>query len=268
MFNLLRMDLYRLIRSKSVYVCAAFLMIMTFLCIWLVWMIDTPDGRAFAARIGMTSELLEEQGTGILDGYDTLVMFRDVGMNGGAYTCVLGIVVSIFACHDYNSGFIKNIMAQHRQRWKYIVSKLLTAGILNLFYLALSFGFCLLMNVLFGGLVPMAGAADILFYLSLAWLLTTAFSALFLLIITLTRSTSAGVLAAILLGSGIVVTILLNLTSYWELTDWAYYTLYINQAYAPPCCSGAGDLRGYAVGAVFLILYSVASAAVLNRKDI
>ncbi len=279
MFNILRMDLYRLIRSKSVYICLAFLMIMSFLCFWLIWMLDTPEGRTMAAKIGISLIELENDGFSvtaaapaaegeILQGYDILAMFREIGMDGGAYTCILGIVVSIFVCHDYNCGFIKNILSQHRKRWKYIGSKLITAGILNLFYLALSFGFCLLLNAVFSGLVPMVDVGSILFYLGLSWLLTTAFAALFILIITLSRSTSAGILSSILLGSGIVVTVLITLTKYWGLEKWADYTLYINQTYAPSCYSGIADLKGFAVGAAFLLLYSAASFIVLNRKDI
>lgn len=279
MFNLLRMDFYRLIRSKSVYICLAFLMLMSLLCFGLIWMLDTPEGQVVASKIGMS--LTEAEGTGfslttaepsaegaILENYDILKMFREIGMDGGAYTSILGIVVCIFVCHDYNSGFIKNILSLHRKRWQYIVSKVITVGIMNLFYLGLSFGFCLLLNALFDGLVPLTDAGDILYYLSLSWLLTTAFAALFILIITISRSTSAGVLSSILLGAGIVVILAMTLTKYWGLEKWGEYTLYINQTYAPACYSGISDLKGYAVGAVFLVLYCAASIGILNRKDI
>ena len=278
MLNLLRMDLYRLARSKCVYICLAILIAISILCFGLIWMLATPEGRNAAAQIGMTatengftlstsvSEPAEEGS--ILPNYNILHMFREIAMDGGGYTCILGIVISIFVCHDYNSGFIKNILSLHRQRWKYILSKILAAGILNLVYLGISFSCCLLLNGLFGGLVPLAPAADILLYISLSWLLTTAFAALFILIITLSRSTSAGILSTLLLGSGIAVSVLVTCTRYWGFQNWINYTLYVNQTNAPSCYSSTVDLKGYAVGAVFLILYSAAAMGILKHKDV
>lgn len=52
MFNLLRMDLYRVKRSKSVYVCAGFLLLTTVLLFGLMWLMSTPRGQEIALRIG------------------------------------------------------------------------------------------------------------------------------------------------------------------------------------------------------------------------
>lgn len=165
MFNLLRMDLYRLIRSKSVYIGLAFLLAFSLIAYWLVWMVSTPEGQKAAASIGMT--VLSDTGdTDILvEGYDTLGMFRDIAMDGGAYACVLGIITVLFFCSDYSSGFMKNIMSLHRRRWEYIMSKLIATGLLHICFLIVQFGFCMLLNVLFHHLVPAARPLDVLVYL-------------------------------------------------------------------------------------------------------
>lgn len=277
MFNLLRMDLYRLLRSKSVYICLASLMAASLLCFWMLWLMDTPEGQEAAARIGMTaivvegedSQMGEPGGEGsLLEGYDTLLMFRDIGMDGGAYVLIFGIVIVLFFCSDYSSGFMKNIMSLHRRRWTYIASKLMAAAILDFCYLAIEFGFCLLLNVLFHNLVPAAPAADVLFYLGLSFVVTMGFAALFLLICTFTRSIAAGTLSVSLLSCGLLVTLVSYITGLFGLNQWVSYTLYYNQTYAPSAYSGIGDLKGYVVGAVFLALYAIASAAVLTREDI
>ena len=279
MFNLLRMDLYRLVRSKSVYICLASLMAASLLCFWMVWLIDTPEGQETAARLGMTAEIADTEDEGfhvaisgekvsLLEGYNTLLMFREIGMDGGAYVFIFGIVIVLFFCSDYSSGFMKNIISLHRRRWMYISSKLIAAAIMDLCYLAICLGFCLLLNVLFHNLVPAAPAADFLFYLGHIFVITMGFAALFLLICTFTRSTAAGVLAASVLSIGILVTLFSYITGLFGLNQWVSYTLYYNQTYAPSAYSGMADLKGYAVGAIFLALYAAASAAVLTRKDI
>ncbi len=266
MFNLLRMDLYRLKRSRSIYICFAILLVMTVICFWFVWMTATPQGDALAEKLGI-AEVLREDSLSV-ENYDTLLMFREIAMDGGAYSAILGILVALFVCLDFHSGFLKNIMSLHRQRWKYAISKVITAGILSFFYLMLQYAFCLLLNVLFGHLVPLTGFGDTLFYLASAWLNTTAFSALMILICFFTRSSAAGVFTALLLGGGIVQTILRGFLSLFHLDDWLNYTLYYSLVLAPSSYTGTGSLRMFGAALVFLVLYSALATVSLSRQDI
>ncbi len=270
MLNILRMDLYRLIRSKSVYVCFAFLVLMGFLCYWLVWLMGTPEGQAAAERIGITAVVYINGETESLDieQYDSLDMFREIGMDGGAYSCILGILMALFVCMDFHSGFVKNTLSLHRHRWKYIAGKTMLAGLLSLCFLVLSYGASLLINLFFHNMLPPAGLRDILYYLTWAWLNTTAFLALIIMVCVFTRSTSASILATVLLGSGLVVTLLSFVTGLFNADGWTAYTLYINLTYGPSHYTGLGDLKTYAVSIVFLAVYSVAAAAALSKRDI
>ena len=51
MFNLLRMDLYRVKRGKSVYVCPGLLLVITVLAFWLMWLLETPKGQETASGL-------------------------------------------------------------------------------------------------------------------------------------------------------------------------------------------------------------------------
>ena len=70
MFNLLSMDLYRVKRSKSVYVCFLLLAAATVLVYGIMWLLETPQGQEIALRIGLLvpQELTEAES--ILDGID------------------------------------------------------------------------------------------------------------------------------------------------------------------------------------------------------
>lgn len=269
MFNLLRMDLYRLKRSKSVYVCFGILLLATVVTFGLLWIIETPQGQETAVRIGMFSAgELQEEAPSILEGVDFLLMFRQICLDGGMYNLIFGVWVMLFVCMDFQSGFIKNVMALYHNRWNYIGGKLMTAGIVNACYLVLHLLSALLMNKLFGNMVPDAKWEDIAFYLSWAWLLTTAFAALIIMVCVLTRSTAAGALAAVLLGGGVVVSMLYGILDIFHAGEWMKYTIYLTLAMGPGHYASIQDLHVYAVGAGFLLLYTVIAGSILKKQDI
>ena len=268
MFNLLSMDLYRVKRSKSVYVCFLLLAAATVLVYGIMWLLETPQGQEIALRIGLLvpQELTEAES--ILDGIDSLGFFRQICLDGGMYNVVFGIWVMLFICADFQSGFIKNIMALHQNRWNYIGSKIMTAWIVDGCYLVLHLLFALLMNRLFDDLVPYAEWKDILFYLSWVWFVTAAFAALIIFICVLTRSVAAGSLAAVLLGGGLVVTALYGVLNMFNIGDWLKYSIYLTCAMGPQKYTSVKNLYVYVVGFGFLILYTLIAGIVLKKKDI
>lgn len=268
MFNLLRMDLYRVKTSKSVYVCFGILLIATVMVFGLLWLMATPQGQEWSVRMTMITVEDVTGSADILAGVDFLIFFRQICLDGGMYNLIFGIWVMMFVCMDFQSGFIKNVMALHQNRWNYIGSKIVTAGIVDFCYLVLHLLFALLMNRLFGNMVPYTGWGDIVFYLTWAWLVTMAFSALIILICVLTRSVAAGSVAAVLLGGGMVVSILYSILNTFHMGEWLEYTIYLTLAMGPDRYAGIRDLYVYVVGAGFLILYTVAAGIVLKKQDI
>ncbi len=268
MFNLLRMDLYRMKRSKSVYICFGCILGVIFLCYLMVWLFATPKGQETALRIGMLEPTEIQEGQAMLAEADLLAMFRESNMDGGMYSLIFGIAVTQLVCGDYTGGFVKNIMSLHRQRWAYIGSKLMAAGILNFLYLVLSFGCNMLTNLLFGRMVPGADWKNVLFYLGWAWVLTMGFAALIILLCVLSRSTTIGVLGAVLGGSGLIVTLLYSITNQFHLGGWMEYTIYYNLTYGPSAYTSAGDLRGLAIGLAFTAIYTAGAVAAVIRQDI
>lgn len=268
MFNLLRMDIYRIKRSKFAYVCLGCLLGIIFLSYMLVWLMATPNGQETALKLGMMALNELEEGQALLAEADVLAMFRESGMDGGMYSLIFGCAVALLVCGDYQGGFMKNLMSLHRRRQAYIGSKLMTAGILNFLYLTIGFLFNMLMNQLFHRMVPPADWKAVLFYLGWVWVLAMGFAALIIMLCVLSRSTTIGVLGAVLGGSGLVVVLLHGITSQFHLGGWAEYTIYYNMTYGPSVYTSVEDLRGVAVGIAFLAVCSAVSVAVLRNRDI
>ena len=91
MFNLLRMDLYRLRRSRSVYVCFGLLLAASVVVFVMLWLLAVPQGQENALRIGMLTEDGVETSRSILDGVDVLELFRQTALDGGMYNVTMGI---------------------------------------------------------------------------------------------------------------------------------------------------------------------------------
>ncbi len=267
MFNMFRMDIYRLIRSRFVYVCLALIIGMQALSYLMIYMVGTEEGREAATQAGMIVTVDGEEEI-VLEGVDSLVMYRQALMDGGAYATIFGIASVLFLCSDFQGGFLKNIMTQHRQRWKYIGSKLIALGSLNLIYLLLSVGANYLLNLLWKGLVPSVPLSAFPFYLMWIWLVTMAFGAMTIMVSVFTRSTVAGVLTAVFMCSGLLMLPLSALMEHFNLGGWMKYTLYYNMAYGPSTYSTAADLLGAAVGLGFLAVYGTAAAVALTMQDI
>ena len=268
MFNLLHMDFYRVKRSKSVYICFLLLILATMLAYGMMWLLETPEGCEISLRIGMITPQEAVEAGSILDSIDSLVFFRQISLDTGMYNLIFGIWVMLFVCADFQSGFIKNIMALHQNRWNYIGSKVMTAWIVNGCYLGGHFLFALLMNQLFDDLVPYAGWEDVVFYLLWVWFVTAAFASLIIFISILTRSVAAGSLAAVLLGGGAVPRTLYAIMLRFHLGGWMKYSITMTCELGPEKYTSVKDLYVYAVGFGFLTLYTGLAGIVLKKKDI
>lgn len=271
MFCLLRMDLYRMRRSKSVYVCLGILLLMIVATLGMLWFVVTPQGQEAGMRIGLftaadLANLADETDT--LAGVDTLVMLRQSSMDGGMYNLVFGIWIALFVCMDYQSGYIKNVMAVHQNRWNYVAAKIVTAGIVSLCYLSAQYLMVLLMNRLLGYMAPCSALGDTLFYMTWSWLLTVAFAALVICVCVWTRSVAAGTLVAVLLGSGAVQGPMYALLNMVHMGGWMKYTIYHALDQGASHYAAMSDLYVYAVGAGFMALYMAVAGIKLKKQDI
>ena len=78
MLNLLRMDLYRMLRSKSVYICLAILLMMVMVSLGMVSLVATPQGQEMAVERGIFTAEDLAQTEDILQGVVTRLMLRPV----------------------------------------------------------------------------------------------------------------------------------------------------------------------------------------------
>lgn len=268
MLNLLRMDLRHMFRSRAFYICFGLLSLTCIITFIIFFMITDPEMQKLLTEHGFTitaasGDIKDAMGTTSL-----INLFHQTNISGGFLPVVSGILMSLYICTDFDSGFIKNILAIHENKWSYILSKMTCFSIVNLTFLAGTFLIVLGFNAALGNLFFYSSAADTLFYLFNIWMITNGFCALTLLVCIITRSKAAGITAAFVLCSGLIVLIVNAILTLFKANEIMNYTLYINLSSCPFSYTEPSNLRGIIVGLSFTVLYTVLGKLILAKKDI
>ena len=128
MFDLLRMDLRRLFRTRSFYIilgAMAALLLAVALLAAIVSDQKTLDAiQSQGAEITLTDR---QEAVRIRD--MTQLEFLDECIGSGSLMVLAGLGVTLFVNADLSSGYIKNICFARPRRWEYVLSKILLAGV-------------------------------------------------------------------------------------------------------------------------------------------
>lgn len=114
--NLFRMDLHRMLHGKAFYV-----MVCIAVFIPVMMLTQMSDVRDITMFIG--SDVVSGGSFG-------------AGMNLSMLNILTGMLLSIYIGKEYTTGFIKNIITAHANKYDYLVSKGLIALICNIVFMA------------------------------------------------------------------------------------------------------------------------------------
>lgn len=267
MFNMLRMDMRRMLRSKSFYICLILLGVTMIFVQLLVWLSSDPQMVEYLNSKGILLTISNEEISSLKNLY-ILDMFQQANISGGLFAVVSGILASIFVLSDFESGYVKNILAVCVNRWKYLGSKFLCISLVNLIFLIVTFLISIVVNVMTGSFFLMNGVTDIIYFLTKIWALECGFTALILLACMLTRSKAGTITVAIFTCGGVVGMVLNSVLGIFGLNKIMQYTLYMNVAYASTLYEGINSLKPIGIGAAFVVIYMVLSQLILSKRDI
>lgn len=214
MFNVWKMECYRMVRMKSFYVIALVLVAMTFLTTFTLHMEYTnpniqeaqqklaeETGTDMNVQVGISVESLEIDGTEV-----THMDLIRTSLGAGAVSCFLAIFVVLFCAEEYSGGFIKNYAGQISNRMQIVLARsLAVAGytvVMILWYVILQ----VVSDCIFFGNLAMG--EDWLAYCGLQTLLIIALMLVIMLVVTVVRSTS--------------VSMIISLAISWQMTSLLY----------------------------------------------
>ena len=222
MFDLLKMDIRHLFKSRSFYIVLGVTAALVFLVVLL------------AATMADSSFLDEMQSQGMeVSEYDrqmseeihhmTQLEFISECIGSGFLLIMAGVGVTLFVHGDFSSGFIKNICFARPRRWEYVLSKVLLSGVYSGAIVLLGVLLSMVFPLLFGLHPAGSPVVRILEYVFWNWLLCWAFSLMGLALVLLTRSSTLGIVLAVVSGGGVTMQLLQMLCQALHWPDlWQY----------------------------------------------
>lgn len=274
MFDMMRMDFRRILKSKSIYICLLILLV-TIAGFLFIFKLSIDEQMRSSIEAGGAvfmmngEEMTGEQLAAAYTQIPAIAILSSTIFRGGVFFIVIAILTSLFICSDFDSGFAKNIFSLRNRRFTYVLSKWIAMQSVSLVFILFLIGefilFCHLFSLPFRE-TPLEEYAK---FTLIFWLTGGGFSAMLTFVSVLFRNKAVSVGSALLLASGTVLTIIDSITTALKL-DFIHYdfTLYgcIQDISFPVTAEKLSLCLG--AGLVWTFVWLVLSIFILQKKDI
>ncbi len=275
MYNLMKMDMRRMWRSRYTWLILLIVVTMVFFSFFMVkasldQVGQAPEGQQSGA-ISVTidsppEDVLEQLTLGSLGGSliaDGLIMI------------LCTIFVALFLGAEQRGGYIKNIAGQLPARGLLVVSKLITIAVFLLVLMGLytlsvyAFG-----KIFFAEKMTTGSLATLFSMLSAQYVLHLAFCGFLMLLHALSRSTAVTLAGGLLVSVGLtrfvytLINKLILVANSASEFDLGRYMVDSNITAARFEATPQLFEQALIVGAVFVIVYVVLSALTVHKKDV
>lgn len=284
MINLIKMEFFRLFKSKTTYITFLFVIIFSFI---LFGMSCTLGEQSEAGNLEennvMYTEVSDDEAVDIKGGAgvgfvaasftsDTSVIFECLVENflsSGVFLIFIGIFATNTVCNKYKSGFQKNLNIYSKKKWQLIVSEnlpLIAFAAIEIILIALIYMLC---SVLYFNDFSIGSKINIIRYLAMQILMHYAFATLIMCIAELIRGKVVGITVTCMLGLGFGTLVTNNLDRIFGLEKFSIteHTVVYNVKLMP--IKFDGELWGTAIAVVIfaVIVYNVISALIVSNRD-
>lgn len=270
MFNLIRTDIKRMFRQKSIYITMAVFWAVILLGLVMIKVVTTPELYEAAVNSGMEITTGDIEMTQTLNNTSLSSFFATDIIGGGAFALCMSIMTAIFISGDFKGGFIKNILSVTPVRSHYIFSKLAVVAVTAAVTEAATVIFAWIGVWACGLTLTFGNPGHLLIILAISWFIAVAFGMQIVFLYILTKSEGLSVAAAIVLPAGLIV----------QIIDGVLSVLHIQ--IMPFTLAGQGKLaaqlgermdyfsaaKGAGIILLWLAFYTISAAVVLRRKDI
>lgn len=213
MFKVIKMDLFRMCKSKYTYIVLVASMLMMFASVFMtqqdiIYYQQTPSALAALQENG------DEVNWGIYIGQVSpewcngakIPLPELVSMNIQSKLLLMFLVafIALFAGNEIRTGFIKNIAGQMRYRWELVIGKLLSISIFTVVLLLAAVLAIMAGSFFFFGYVHIQEVGKFIGYLGMQYLLHIAYGSVSLFLVYLFENVVASLLTGIFLAAGIL----------------------------------------------------------------
>lgn len=241
MFNLIKMDLHRLFRTRSFYMIFG---IISMFCVLMFFAIDA------GGMMEVSNQLL-----------DLVAMF----FGNSIIPMLLSIGVCIFVCSDYSSGYIKNIASGVKTKANIALSKFVTWTIATIIYFILLILLIYVLGSVFIGNIIIGDMSALIQYVGMSLYLHIVVVAFAILATCFLRNSAASITLTVVATQfvGVLYVVLnkflnINLIPYSVLSNVSGFPVEYSDAWNKLLISGS----------IFLVIYIVSACIIMNKKDI
>lgn len=280
MFNLIKMNFYKLFHQRAFYIVPITAAFICCLMVYLIWSLPRLENQYAQEDVepgfhmGIVAGSPEAEALPIDEKFD-LTEFMDEMFGSGILIILISVIAAITANTERKNGFIKNLAGQIAPRGMLAVAKL--PGMLLESFLILMFTFigCALSGRLLYSDFTLGDMPALTKALAVQLLLSFALCAFILMICTLSENAAAGIITGIVLCTGIlsllytlINKVLWNYLHVPESFDITRYTLsgHLMSVFSTSEPDALG--LALAVGAAYLVVCSLGAYVIFKKKDI
>ena len=281
MLNIIKMDLYRMLKTKSMYVIwivlAAILLITTSLCKTDYELLTEKDAMKQEQvteptvdniNVGMMVTLPTEPGEKVTV-YD--IFFAN--SQGKLYALLLVIFTVLFSTADISSGYIKNIGGQVRNRGTLILSRAIALAVFTVLTMAGAFLFQAAANGIFFGELEWGNTKAILSYFVTELALHYALVLICMAIAIILKNNVISMVIAVCLTMNVMTIVYGVVNSAIQKIGIQNFQIYKytitgKLSLLPMNPSGNECLAAFGVAMVFIVIMISVSSVVFQKRDI
>lgn len=281
MLNLIKMDLYRMFRTKSLYVIwivlAAALLFTTILCKTDYEILNEADAvqqeqvaelTTENINVGMMVTLPTEPGEKV-----TVFDIFFGNSQGKFYALFLVIFAVLFSTADISSGYIKNIGGQVQSRGALVISRAIALAVFTIMTLAGVFVFQAVANGIIFGYLEWGDARAILLYFATEMVLHYALVLICMTIAVTLKNNVISMVIAVCLTMNvmtIVYGLVNNAIQKMGIQNFQIYeyTITGKLSLLPMNPGGKECLAAFGVALAFIVATIVAGSVVFQKRDI
>ena len=281
MLNIIKMDLYRILKTKSMYVIwivlAAILLITTFLCKTDYELLTEKDAMKQEQvteptvdniNVGMMVTLPTEPGEKVTV-YD--IFFAN--SQGKLYALLLVIFTVLFSTADISSGYIKNIGGQVGNRGSLIFSRSIALSVFTVLTMTGAFLFQAAANGIFFGELEWGNTKAILSYFVTELALHYALVLICMAIAIILKNNVISMVIAVCLSMNVMTIVYGVINSAIQKIGIQNFQIYKytitgKLSLLPMNPSGNECLAAFGVAMVFIVIMISVSSVVFQKRDI
>ncbi len=220
MFNLLRMDLKRLQKSRSSYVILILSMLVSLIFFMALYIALNPDLQAWMKAHGF---IFQVSGMDSTQPAISFIELFHLTYTQNFLAIFIGIAVVLFNCHEHECGFSKNVLSIHVNRFHYILSKSITLSLYALVMMSVCFLEAIILNLCVSSFFIFPSVQDMLLYVGLLYLIAIAFVCMYTALTIWLKSKSGCIGTVIVYATGIwmsIVNPLLGILGWQKILDY------------------------------------------------